>query len=116
MRRNFELYLRVSREMEPIGEWPQVAESDEGCSALEAFAVKDSEGRDAPCREADTLRDVLRAKGYLNLLIKMWAEGVAEMLFLTVEFRRDYPWLPAWVWAAVERQARRIVERRISGP
>ena len=108
MRRNFELYLRVSREMEPIGRTPRVVEDARGRSALEAFAAKESEGRDVPCREAAVLEDVLRAKCYLNLLIEMWAEGVAEWLFLVDEFKQDFPWLPAWVWAAVERRARRI--------
>ena len=91
-----------------MGEQPFVEEHEKGYSAIEAFAFKDSHGKNVPCREPDLLKDVLRAKGYLNLTIKMWAEGVAGLLFMPREFQVDYPWLPDWVWKAVVQQAIKI--------
>lgn len=91
-----------------MGEQPYVLEHPQGYSAVEAFAFKDSHGKNVPCREPDLLRDVLGAKGYLNMTIKMWAEGVAELLFVPREFQIDYPWLPDWVWNAVTQQAIKI--------
>ena len=109
VRHNFELYLLVYERMQVMGvEQEVIEEHKDGYSAIEAFAFKDSHGKNVPCKEPDLLKDVLCAKGYLNLHIKMWAEGVAEYLFLIEEFQSDYPWLPDWVWEAVKRQSIKI--------
>jgi len=111
VRRNFNLYVLVNSRMRVMGELPFVYEHKDGYSAIEAFAFKDSDGKNVPCRESDLLRNVLLAKGYLNLHIKMWAEGIAEYLFFIEEFQVDYPWLPDWVWKAVKRQSIKIREQ-----
>ncbi len=102
---NFELYLRVYERMQFIGSEPIVIDDPNGVTALEAFDAKDSQGKDIPCREGDTLRKVLCGKASLNLSIKMWSQGVAEGLYIVDEFIVEFDWLPNWVWDAVRNQA-----------
>jgi len=112
-RNNFEFYLCVSRNMQLIGDKPQIIEDINGYSAIEAFNMKDSRGTDVPCREIEILTNVLWAKNFINLQIKMWAEGIADFLFIIDEFKRDFSWFPNWVWIAVEQQSVKILKNKL---
>ena len=91
---------------------PKVVYSEKGLSGNKAFTKADSTGVLVPCREPHTLACLLLAKADLNLHVKIWAEGVAEELFLMREFQVDFDFLPAWVWKAVLNQSEKILKAK----
>lgn len=108
MIRNYKFYKRVSEELDMILEPSIQIEFDpNGLKPLEAFTEWECRGNKVPCKNVDLLNKVLQAKAYINLLIKMWAEGIAERLFWIEEFQNDFPWFPDWVWKAVTNQAKK---------
>lgn len=83
-----------------------VKPNQRGLSAKECFYIFDSTGKIEPCKEPELLQEILRAKGSINLHIKMWAEARANCELSGIEFdeiikQRE---LPKWVVKAVEIQ------------
>lgn len=111
VRETFEFYLRVRDESEmclacPWG--PHLYPAQGGATALASFAGWEAKGNIWPTSEASLLERGLHAKAYVNLHIKMWAVGCADMLFDIKEFKADFAWYPEWVWKAVEAQWLRL--------
>ena len=107
-KKNFEFYEEVYERLEPVGvDDPPVFPDENGLPAVAVFALIERLGLHAYCREPERLRRVLRAKACLNLSIRMWAEGIADGLFVQREFEEDpkLSWLPEWVWKALRRQS-----------
>lgn len=48
-----------------------------GKTAKECFYIWDSQGKIEGCREPELLHDILKCKGSINFMIKMWAEDRA---------------------------------------
>jgi len=77
-----------------------------GVSGKEAFYKWDSNGKILPTRHPNLLHTALKAKGSVNLHIKMYAEDRAKGLFPLIEFTAfciKYK-CPSWFKEAVERQ------------
>jgi len=104
---NYKLYRRFGKLDCGIPR-PDMQLCNEGVGALEAFAAMDAKGISLPCREPDALAECLQGKARLNMHIKMWAEDVARWQLFSRELREWHPYLPAWVFTAVERQAQKI--------
>lgn len=115
LRRDFAAYLHW---YEAIGgEGVEPGPIERGTSpALEAFAAKESRGVYLPTSQPRLLRAALIGKSSLNLHICLWASRIKDGLraggiFAPTaleelrEIRQEFPWLPAWVWRAVWRQA-----------
>lgn len=81
---------------------PPVGELD----AVAYFREWDSTGSSSGTRHPRLTRAALRGKRKLNLQIREWAAGyenVGGSLWMT-EAQGEFPWLPKWVWKAVEHQ------------
>lgn len=84
-----------------------------GVTAKEAFHKYDSTGEKVPTREPVLLAEVFRCKASVNLHIKMWAQGVAEYTFPDFYEYMEEIGAPEWVIEAVEKQSKKIAERRL---
>lgn len=85
----------------------------EGITAKEAFHKYDSTGKLNPTREPVLLSEIFRCKASVNLHIKMWAGGLAELTFPEFYDYMDEIGAPEWVVEAVKKQAKKIVEDRV---
>lgn len=85
----------------------------EGITAKEAFHKYDSTGKLNPTREPVFLSEIFRCKASVNLHIKMWAGGLAELTFPEFYDYMDEIGAPEWVVEAVKKQAKKIVEDRV---
>lgn len=82
---------------------------------IEGFRIWESAGKIVPVLQPQLLRAAIRGKALLNLQIKMWASMIADRLHIAgyayvaamelLELRRDFPWLPQWLWEALWKQA-----------
>jgi len=107
-KRDFAAYLRWYRRNPSFypRDYPLV-ERDRAISTLTAFVAFEGQGKVIPCRHPRVLRAVLRGKGRLNFQIKEWAQGWFDCggrYAFENEIKVAFPWLPEWVWAAVEEQ------------
>lgn len=107
IQQSFNIYIKSSKIFKFSGSYHgnQVLWDENGVDAVKAFNALDSMGFDAPCNQPYLLMKALDGKAALNLIIRQWAAGIKDGLFLLKEFQDDYPWLPQWVWDAVENQA-----------
>lgn len=107
-RENFEFLLHTDLDM--IGQGTKadacVIDSPEGKSSLECWYMFDTHGQHIPCKEAEDLRKVLRAKASWNLQVKLWAQDVAYGMILYQEELLSYcHQLPEWIFRATMQQA-----------
>ena len=107
VRRAFDFALLCAEKFDGLYGDPPVWSDDAGCTALEAWDSRESKGKDISCREPTLLRTAYLGKSTLDLHVAMWAAGYAEGTAIMPELQADLPWLPAWVWRAVRRRARR---------
>jgi len=107
IRASFNTYIQCSKIFKFSGSYHghQVLWDENGVSALKAFNALDSMGFNAPCNQPYLLMKALDGKAALNLIVRQWASGIKDGLFLLAEFRESYPWLSDWVWDAVANQA-----------
>lgn len=71
-------------------------------SAIEAFRTFDSSGiLPLECRHPRVFQAVHRAKGRINLQIKMWAEGQADVMIPISEYIEVFTNPPGWVEKAI---------------
>jgi len=111
-RRDYVAYKRWFRR-QPMFSFPSPTR-DRKKTPLEAFSHWESTGEIISCKKPRNLVRAAAGKKSLNLQIKQWAEGVADLLFLPREFQEDYPWLPKWVWKSLSSQTKKMwaVRRR----
>ena len=88
----------------------------DGLDAKEAFYQVDTFGNYPPCREPVLAAWLLTAKKGVNLQIKQWAEGMAELTLMPFELQE---WLeelqaPDWIFKSVLNQCSKIIKRRIA--
>jgi hypothetical protein len=101
---NFWAYVCWDRRSELPAQEPLPPAGD--LSAPVYFDQRDTHGKAGGTRHPRLARAALRGKRKLNLQIREWAAGyenVGGPLWMA-EARADFPWLPSWVWKAVERQ------------
>lgn len=103
----FEFYLHTDLDM--IGHTREVTHSADGQSALECWWLRDTHGKNAPCREPEVLAKAIRGKESINLQVKLWAEDIADGMLLRqrelLEYTRGWP---EWIFRAVMNQAAKI--------
>lgn len=110
-RRDFAAYLRWRRAHRGFLPWRSRPFERGTVDTVTAFVQLESRGACNPPRHPRVLAAVLEGKKLLNFQIKQWAEGAADpCCTIPTELREGYPWLPDWVWkalnAAVLRQGR----------
>lgn len=125
-RKTFELYRRVYKRFDggdvlTVGRTGQApnyhdkmsrhvwwAEQSDGCSAVEAFTIWDSQARHVRTLEPELLLEALVGKCLLNEQIDKWTGGIDDGAFCLGDFQDLYPWLPDWVWHAVIGQVHKL--------
>ena len=79
---------------------------ENGASAKESFFQYDTNGKILPTKEPEILHSILKAKGSVNLHIKMYAEDRANGTLSNAELIDlcHYLLAPKWFYDAVENQ------------
>jgi hypothetical protein len=104
--RDFWLYLIWARRRGVIPkDYPLTSRGK--IDTIYAFAQFEDRGETTTPKHPRVLRAVLRGKAQLNLQIKEWAQGWFDCggrWWFDNELKPEFPWMPEWVWEAVERQ------------
>lgn len=89
--------------------------SNDGVSAKEAFYQIDTFGKSPNCYEPGIVESLLTAKKGINLQIKQWAEGMAELTLLPKELQEwCQEWqTPPWVYCSVLNQCSKICRAKL---
>lgn len=116
--RDFSWYLSMRNVFNFDGETHYINKNGEeivqfdsnGVDGKKAFFEWDSKGKIKPTKHPNILKTILKAKGSVNLHIKMYAEDRAKGIFPYIEFRALCIQLkaPYWFREAVEQQKRKI--------
>lgn len=91
--------------------------SPTGLSAKDTFYQIDTLGKFPATSEPELVASLLIAKKGINLQIKQWAEGMAEVTLLPEELQQwcqQYQ-APTWVYRSVLHQCSKICKNKIKG-
>lgn len=86
-----------------------------GLSAKETFYQIDTFGKSPNCYEPGIVESLLTAKKGINLQIKQWSEGMAELILLPKELQEwCQEWqTPPWVYRSVLNQCSKICRTKL---
>ncbi len=79
-----------------------------GYEPLECFYSLDTHGKSLPCKDYESLAKVLRGKQSWNLQMRMWAEGLADMILFPRELAEYCQNKPDWIFEGALRQGQKL--------
>ena len=117
--RDFKWYIKVRHFFNFDGhENRPIVYDRNGIDGKKAFHIYDSQGVLKPTKHPKLLAVLIKAKGSVNLHIKMYAEDRAKGLLPLFEFRELCDKLadPYWFFCALEKSKNRIIQHDSNAP
>lgn len=102
--RDWDFYFKNKEKFNFCGEDVIVKKHCNGASAKEAFFLLDSKGIEIETYEPDLLKSIIICKKAINLQIKMWVDGFADMMEPINYYLESFIEPPFWVEKALVNQ------------
>lgn len=117
-KRDFWTYYRFGRLYRGFLPWHIDSLTKGDTDTLRCFVAMENGTKEVSPKQPRLLKAVLEGKKKLNWQINEWAAGRADgtlTAFCVQELKDAFPWLPNWVWEALENMRWKILFSKPKG-